>query len=325
MRGHSERNGTHHGSGSLNIENVIDWGRVVVGIPTYRRHALLGALLRQVARQLDGLGAAIVVADNECSAAVEELCAEAERDFAVRVHYRAVTERGISQARNALIEAASGEVPDWQWLVMYDDDGVLLPGCVEKLVAGAMRLDADAASGPVLHGLPDRGYVVSKIYTTASLPPRRDGVVDHLNGGQNTVVSRRAIDRLTAPYYAPELGLSGSEDTEFFGRVSAAGGRLVWVNSAPIIEPPREDRLAKHLIIRRIVQDNAVNSHTEAVEHGTGEAWRGIAAGSLIAGRKLASGLVLRDLDRLIGSGLDAAGLTGRALGLLGYRSERYR
>lgn len=141
--------------------------RVVIGIPTYRRPDTLRALLRSLGPEAEGV-ALIIVGDNACdpgtAAVVEEILGDAPHLVID------VPEPGVSAVRNALIRAAVAHVPQWEWLVMLDDDGIVTPGWLDPLIATGTAVDADVVGGPVLGDQPPQ--------------PRRVGVgEDHIAEG----------------------------------------------------------------------------------------------------------------------------------------------
>lgn len=301
---------------------------VVIGIPTFRRPALLARLLDQVIEQAQdaALGpVSVVVADNACDAEVEALVGERALTSPVTVHYRAVPQRGISQARNALIRSALEVDPAWRYLVMYDDDGILTPGCLQALVGTAERLDVDCVSGPVDMGdLGDETRLV-RAYLGASLPQPQDGVVESLNGGQNVLIARRLVEQMPDPWFAPHRGLSGGEDYAFFVRAKLHGAVFGWSSRALVLEPLPPQRLTRHAVLRRAFEENAVNAHTEVEFFGYRFTASNLARTLPWVLRTVAAGAVQRDPDKLATAIIGALGAAGRGAGLIGLEPQPYR
>lgn len=297
---------------------------VVIGIPTFRRHAQLSELLRSLRPQLGPRVAAVVVADNDADPATGQVVARELPDGPHR-HVVPVPERGVSQARNALVHTAYDVAPGFGWLLMLDDDGVVLPGWFTALLATAERLDADVAGGPVLGGLPPGSSRVARNSIFGGRPRFPTGSVACLNGAQNIAVRRRILDRLEPPWFHPELGLVGGEDYEFFRRVRAAGGGLVWCDDACVSEPTAADRLTTAAILRRAFRSNVVSGGIDATYqvHPTVRGYV-LPAGRHLA-RELAAGVVRRDVDRLTRAGIGAVSVAGRATGLARAARQRAR
>lgn len=148
--------------------------RLVIGIPTFRRPRQLEGLLDSLRPELAGTDALVVVADNDVSPQTPQIVSGSGLD-AVCV---GVPERGISQARNALIREAFARRPGWTWLTMVDDDGVVEPGWLAALGGCAARFEADIISGPVLRDLPPQASIVARNSMFSARPRQADGPVE---------------------------------------------------------------------------------------------------------------------------------------------------
>ncbi|KTQ76028.1 hypothetical protein NS226_23295 [Aureimonas ureilytica] len=87
---------------------------LVIGIPTFRRPALLTKLLESLRPEIAGRMVTVLVADNDCDPAIEALVAAFPREEGQRFVYVPVSERGLSPVRNSLVDAALREAPDWR-------------------------------------------------------------------------------------------------------------------------------------------------------------------------------------------------------------------
>ncbi len=299
-----------------------NWHNVVIGIPTYRRPRQLRWLLESLARQVPQ-GARVVVADNDCDPAVEELVATAADELAMSVEYIMVPERGISQVRNALIAAATERVPDWEWIVQYDDDGTVADGALCSLVEGAEQLDADAVAGMVVP-IPE---VASSPFLRSYLPDCQEqptGLVEMLSGGQNIALSRGLIERMGSPWFTPRFGLVGGEDYDFFLRAKQHGARLAWISEAVVYEGIPAQRCSARAVLRRTFLENTGKTAIDRNALGTKQMLSSLADDAASAPRNVAAAVVRRDPDRLRACVLQVVGLGGRVLGLTGYKARRY-
>ncbi|MDO5699028.1 MAG: glycosyltransferase [Dermatophilus congolensis] len=286
---------------------------VCIGIPTYKRPELLARLLLSLEPEIAGRDVMVLVADNAPgSAAPEVVRAHCPQATCIDVH-----ERGISEARNALIRTALASDHGWRWLIMLDDDGYVEPGWLEALVDGATRFDADVAAGPVDGLLPPGASIIARNSVFAGRPRHEDGPVEMLTGAQNIALSRALLQRLSDPWFDPQLGITGGEDHHFFRGLATAGSRLVWCDSALVIEPTPPERLKAGAIIRRAFRSNRIAARSDVSMTGRAEVARGIASGLQRTARNSAAGLVRRDVDRLVKAGLSLVSLSGRASGLL--------
>lgn len=109
---------------------------ISVIIPVYNVEAFLPACLESVIRQ-SYAGLEIILVDDGSTDSCPAICdAYAARDARIRVIHQ--QNRGLSAARNAGIEAASGE-----YISFVDSDDFILPGMLEHLLEQARRHDAD--------------------------------------------------------------------------------------------------------------------------------------------------------------------------------------
>ena len=222
--------------------------RVVVCIPTYKRPAelrrLLGALSQQELPPDCEVG--IVVVDNEGAALTREICDEGRRALLVPLTYVAESGRGFSHVRNRAVEVARqfGE-----FLVFIDDDEVPMSHWLEHLVSCQEDYDADAVSGPVVpHFMSDvpewirvgRFFDRERYPTGTNLKESRTG---------NTILKLSVFERIGG--FDETFTLTGSEDTDWFGRLHQSGGRIVWCNEAVVEEwvPPSRAQL-KWVLLR---------------------------------------------------------------------------
>lgn len=308
------------------MTNSLATDRICIGIPTYRRPAKLAALLTQVLAELPGSEATILVADNEVSPEVEALVGRIARESAIPIHYLPVAERGISQARNALVSGAFVHRPDFDWLVMYDDDAVLRPGALGTLVDCARRHGADLAGGPTIGTFPP-GYrnIFVENSVLASRTRWATGPIQRLEITQNIVIAKSLFAKVAAPLFRAEFGLTGGEDYDLFRRAELAGARQVWCDEAVIDEPVVTDRLTTASIMRRAygagISIVMVDRHYDSVGSIAWGNFAGLAKSALsvlglaITGRR----------DRAARATLGIVYYVGRIAGHAGLRSYLYR
>ena len=193
--------------------------------PTRRRREYLAVALASVAPQAAALGAEIVV--------VEDDPADAETERIVAGHggrYLALgAPRGINVARNAAIDAASGEL-----LCLLDDDVEVWPGYLEAMLsAAAAHPGHEAFGGPIrprLEGARLRACGREPLpITSLDLGPEdRDA---EFAWGANLAFRRGALERIGR--FDPALGGAGDEE-DWQRRLRDAGGRIRYVAAAGV-------------------------------------------------------------------------------------------
>jgi GT2 family glycosyltransferase len=193
--------------------------------PTRRRRDYLAAALESVAGQAAAHSAEIVV--------VEDDPADADTERLVTAHgarYVALgRSRGLNVARNAAVEAATGEL-----LCFLDDDVVAWPSWLGAMLVGAAEHpEHEAFGGPIrarLEGtnLHACGREPAPVTTLDLGPHDRDA---ELVWGANLAVRRSALDRIGA-FDGTRSGPGDEEEWE--RRLRAAGGRILYVAGAGV-------------------------------------------------------------------------------------------
>jgi glycosyltransferase involved in cell wall biosynthesis len=175
--------------------------------------------------------------------------------------------RGSNAARNAGASIARGDP-----ICFVDDDVEAPPGWLAAMVAGFVRFpEADAFGGPVrlrLEGstrpvCPEHPFVSSYDFGPRNL--QLDVAL-----GANMAVRRRTADRVGVFDEWIEIG---GADTEWFGRLEAAGGRLAYLGGAGVWHR----RTAKDLRLRPLLWSSfrrGVASHRFFIRIGQRRRWR---------------------------------------------------
>ncbi|HEX4079750.1 MAG TPA: glycosyltransferase [Rhizomicrobium sp.] len=208
---------------------------VVVAIPTFRRPKGLERLLGALAGLDTRAQVCVLVADNDAerregAAVVAALKAQPWRWPLEAI---LVPERGIAQARNALVARALAH-GQANYVAMLDDDEWPGPGWLEAFLDVARTTGADALHGAVL----PRFEVAPGRWAEPcpGLSPLRGitGPVAMIHGTSNVLIRRAALERLAAPFFDPRFALSGGEDKDFFTRLAKAGTRFAWADEAVV-------------------------------------------------------------------------------------------
>lgn len=300
---------------------------------TYRRPALLRELLESLAtHDFTGLDVELVVADNDREGTGLAVVEELRERLPFPVVTRLVERPNISLVRNALVEAAGGEL-----VLFIDDDETPVPGWARAHVAALERYGADAVIGPVLPRYGDDipawvregGFFEPRDHVSGEvLPP-------HRTYSGNTLVRASLLRDIPGPFDV-EFGLTGSEDTLMFWDLTERGGKVVWCEDAAIRESVPADRATEPWLVRRAYSggQNFVRLETHRL-HGADRLRRAaVLAASALVRLVVAAALtaVLTVLARLRPS-LRAsrvrwrqvlAAQRGKLTGLLGARYQYY-
>jgi succinoglycan biosynthesis protein ExoM len=204
---------------------------------------LLGAIFSNL--DLPGLTEVIVVDNDPLGSAGEVL--ERRHDQRHLLRHFLVPTQNISLARNKAVTEARGT-----WIAMIDDDERPHRKWLVSLLKCAIRMNADGVFGPVLPRFPEvvpRWIVDGKFFertrhSTGAVVPVRD-----MKTG-NVLLRADAIRDIPGPF-DPDFGLTGGEDSVFFGRLSADGRQMFWCDSAVVEEFISPNRLNWRWLARR--------------------------------------------------------------------------
>ena len=197
--------------------------RVTVCLVHHERPALLRMAADSVlAQDYPNLDAVLVDDGSESPAAVAALDA-VEADFAAR-GWRIIRQenRYLGAARNAAAAAAEGE-----WLLFLDDDNVLFPDAVSRLVRAACFADADCVPAASIRftGEGDPRTDAAAHETTIRFlgAARAWNRIRNVVGDACALIRRDAFE--AAGGFTDVYGL-GLEDLELFNRLMVAGRRI---------------------------------------------------------------------------------------------------
>ena len=218
--------------------------RVDICICTFRR-AFLAQTLNSLAR-LDAGGHAIriIIADNDHEPSARELVESMRARIPFTVTYVHAPAANICIARNACLDHAAAD-----FVAFVDDDEVVAPGWVNTLVTKAETSGAAAVLGPVkaVYQLDAPRWMADGDFHSTR-PVFAGGTI-------RTGYTCNVLIRWIAPYneqrFDLALGKSGGEDTVFFYRLTALGGRIDYAPEALVEEPVPAERASMDWLVRR--------------------------------------------------------------------------
>jgi glycosyltransferase involved in cell wall biosynthesis len=251
---------------------------VTIVVPTFRRPDLLRRTVLSCLGQrvAGGSGYEILVVDNDPEGSARTVV-EALDTGHVPLRYVHEPRPGISHARNAGFAHARGRL-----LALIDDDERASPDWLRHLTGTMQAHAADVVFGPVYPEFErpparDRAFL-DRFYTYALPAPTGTPVGERSTN--NALIDRRCVRR-EAPF-AIELGLTGGEDTLFFGELRAEGARMVWCAEAAVRESVPPDRTGWRFVWRRAFQRGQCRASTPMLLHPPRPAqaalWMGVGA-----------------------------------------------
>lgn len=221
----------------------------------------------------------VVIADDSADRAVSRVIAGL--DIGLEIAVVSTKARNLAVARNAGLEAALGD----DFAAIIDDDQIAEPDWLISLVAAAETYRADAVIGAVTAAYPEDAPPWVRGSGLWNKDPGPTGTRVRWGPTGSSLV-RMATIRACGLRFREEFGRTGGEDTDFFNRLTAAGGVIVACPTARVCESIPADRLSfEHLRLRF-----RRNGHTRALvslEHS------GARAKALFYARSLARLLVM--------------------------------
>jgi glycosyltransferase involved in cell wall biosynthesis len=305
------------------MPNTLTADDLVICVPTYRRPEQLAALLQSLLPELRALPALVIVGDNDCGESAPQIVDSFRAQWPQAVCVP-VVERGIAQVRNALVREAWMRRPDWRWLLMLDDDGLVTPGWMHPLFATGEALKAHLVGGAVEGGLPPDAGTLARNSIFASRRRWPTGCVPTLNGAQNLAIARKTLALVGEPLFRREYGASGGEDYDLFRRTARSGGVMAWCDEAVVLEPAPAELLKARALLYRYASTGAYMARIDCSYDGLTKVWKQTLKGLCGAAWHGAYGTLRRDPNLTARSVLSAAHQIGRIGGLLGARSNRY-
>lgn len=203
--------------------------RLDVCICTFRRVSLAQTLASIAAQRLPpGIEIGVVVADNDDSAVRRTEIVATGATLGLDLAYVHAPARNISVARNACLDAASGD-----WIAFIDDDEVATPDWIATLLNA--QPGHDIVFGVSQARYPDPatpGWIIRGDFHSN----RIQGNDAPWNGYTANVLINRQFIAANGLRFASELGQTGGEDTLFFFEAHDAGARFAYAPDAVVHE-----------------------------------------------------------------------------------------
>jgi GT2 family glycosyltransferase len=297
---------------------------VVAAIPTFRRPKSLARLLEALERVHTTAPVSVIVADNDTALHEgSDLCARRAPSDRWKLTAIVVSERGISHARNALIEHALAKTSA-SFIAMIDDDEWPSPQWLDELLRVQAQTGADLVQGSILFPDPS-DPALANCEGIASIR-RPTGVVSMLQGTGNLLIARSCLTSMPRPWFDPAFALSGGEDREFFVRLAKAGKRFAWADQAIAYGDTPIERMNWRSVMRRAY---GVGNSDMRVAMKHGPAWNSLTvewlrvAAALLFSPALSLALLASPTRRLEGPRLFFRA-AGKAAAILGFRYDAY-
>ena len=205
---------------------------VIVCIPTFRRPKGLERLLLALSNLKSEARVSLLVADNDAEAQEGlDVCLRfLARGYRWPLEAFVARERGIAQARNALVEHALTK--RWDFMAMLDDDEWPDADWLEAFLRVQAATRADALHGAVVRVHEAAPGILASHCDGISDWRGASGPIPLVESTSNVIVARAALASMQPPWFDRDFGLSGGEDLDFFTRLKAQGARFAWADEA---------------------------------------------------------------------------------------------
>ena len=219
---------------------------VDVCVCTFRRASLADTLASLAGLDVpEGARLRVIVADNDVTPSARDLVAGLAGAFPHDLVYLHAPSQNISVARNACLDAAEGDL-----LAFVDDDEIVTPSWLARLLDAALATGADAVLGPVraVYG-PGAPAWMREADSHSTFPVWVKGEIR--TGYTCNVLLNRTSPAARRLRFDLSLGRSGGEDTDFFTRLAEAGGAIAYAQDAWVEEPVPAERARFSWLARR--------------------------------------------------------------------------
>jgi len=222
---------------------------ISVCICTLKRSSVIGTLDSIAGQTLPSdVEIEAIVVDNDSDRSAEGLVSAWAASAAIPVTYAVEPERNIALARNRALSLARGEK-----LAFIDDDEMAAPFWLSTLLAAEKRYAADVVIGRVDAIYPPDAALWLTVADPLSRKWGPSGTVCTMGSSANALLNRKIIEAGNVGF-DPAFGRTGGEDTDFFGRLSASGAKIVVENDAVVREWVSPDRLERAYLCRRAIR-----------------------------------------------------------------------
>nr|WP_310295735.1 glycosyltransferase family 2 protein [Rhizobium sp. BE258] len=217
-----------------------------IAVCTYRRPFLretLASLAKLKTPQ--GIAIRVIVSDNDTTPSARALVESQKAALPFPLVYLHSPASNISIARNACLDAASGD-----YLAFIDDDELVTPKWLSALFLRASETKAAVVLGPVraIYGR-DAHPLMARADFHSTKPVVVNGQI--ITGYTCNALIDRHAPSIAGRRFDLSLGRSGGEDTAFFSEVFRAGGAIAYSEGAIVLEPVTRERTNFGWLARR--------------------------------------------------------------------------
>lgn len=237
---------------------------ILIGVCTYNRPNMLRKCLNSIKTQEIPKGAEIIiyVADNNSEPLLHIKDVVDECLQGLKYKYLLVEKRGISFARNAILDCAVESKADF--IAFIDDDQYADLSWINNLYKKITEAKVEAVQGKVIYVLPEE--TPDFIQKEWQVGYSEDTLLKHLGTGNVIFASKLVND--WGLRFRNELALTGGEDLDFFLRSQHNGGKHIYTAYAVVFETVPDERATVKWQLKRKMQDGYALSAITYANYG---------------------------------------------------------
>ena len=229
--------------------------KILIAVCTYLRPNMLERAFSHI-KALKPLNDAIVevlIVDNDkeqsAKNVVEKICSQ--NDFPYKIHYKVQEERGLSPARNKVLQSALELNADF--IACFDDDD----SPDENWLFGLWNFEksmTEKKGKPVIVTGPafskfDKNYPKYITMNFRSKTTKKTGQLRHTAATGNVLIPAEVIKK--GVFFDECYKFMGGEDGEFFQKAQTFGFEIYWCNEAVVYENITEEKANIKRILHR--------------------------------------------------------------------------
>lgn len=301
----------------------------VITLPTFRRPDHVLKTLQSLKAQITTRHFAIILVENEAenhegATAAAPLFLNGECNGIIIVE----SARGNCNAYNAAWLTALHHFPNFQQLIVIDDDEIAAPDWLDRLCLAKETYQVDLVGGPQVPVFENAALNHWANHPVFSPPYHSNGKVPVLYSSGNLLVSRAVFDKMPFPFLDMAFNFTGGGDSDFISRSLVAGFTAAWSADAKVYETIPSRRLEGDWIRNRGLRNGMLSTWIEKRKRsqelfGNSKTFlKSLAILCLSPLKALVKGLQTKSLS--IGLYYIHVGL-GRVAAHFGYNHEQYR